>query len=158
AYALAGRHEEGTVQVERAVETLTAMRYIPALPSAWAGLGEVHLLAGRLPEALAAAQRADELCRQHGQQATHAAVLRLLGDIHAATPLPAVTESEHAYRRALWIAEQLGLRPLAARCHLGTGNLLMRSGRSSDAAVHVETARRMLGPSGVVQRKEVPPA
>ncbi len=123
AYALAGRHDEGTAQVERSVETLTAMRYIPALPSAWAGLGEVHLLAGRLPEALAAAQRAAELCEQHGQQATHAAVLRLLGDIHAAATPSAAADAEDAYSRALALADRLGLRPLVARCHLGIGNL-----------------------------------
>jgi tetratricopeptide (TPR) repeat protein len=127
------------------VETLTAMRYIPALPSAWAGLGEVHLVAGRFPEALTAALRAAELCEQHGQQATHATVLRLIGDIHAATTPPGATDAEDAYRRALALAERLGLRPLAARCHLGLGKLWAQTGRRVEAVDHLSTASRMFG-------------
>jgi len=140
AYALAGRCDEGTAQVERSVETLTAMRYIPALPSAWAGLGEVHLVAGRPSDALAASARAAELSEQHGQFATHAAVLRLIGDIHAAkTPLEA-SASEDAYRRALALGGRLGLRPLLARCHLGLGQLWAKVGAVDRARSELSAA------------------
>ena len=143
AYALAGRHDEATAQVERSVETLTAMRYIPALPSAWAGLGEVHLVAGRLPEALAAAQRAAELCEQHGQQATHAAVLRLLGDVHAVAVPAATADAEAAYRRALALSERLALRPLSGRCHLGLGKLWARTAKLAQASNQVARAEEI---------------
>jgi tetratricopeptide (TPR) repeat protein len=134
AYALDGRHEAATAQVERSVETLTTMRYIPALPSAWAGLGEVHLIAGRLAEALAAAESAAAICEQHGQHATHAAVLRLLGDVHAASGPSHWDGGAAAYHRAVVMTDRLGLRPLAARCHLGLGRLWAQRGDPEGAA------------------------
>jgi class 3 adenylate cyclase/tetratricopeptide (TPR) repeat protein len=143
AYAMAGRHGDADDHVRRSVDHLTAMRYIPALPAAWAGLGEVHLHASRFPEALEAAQRADALCEQHGQHGTRAGVLRLLGDIHAAEQPPKAQESEGAYRRALALTEILGMRPLKARCHLGLGKLLARVGERVDAQRHLSLAVAM---------------
>jgi sugar phosphate isomerase/epimerase len=47
--------------------------------------------------------------------------LHLIGDIDAGRDPPNAAEAEDYYRRAFDLAEELGMRPLAAHCHLGLG-------------------------------------
>jgi hypothetical protein len=47
------------------------------------------------------------------------------------------------YRRALALTEPLGMRPLAAHCHLGLGKLYQRTGKQSQAREHLSTATTM---------------
>ena len=42
------------------------------------------------------------------------------------------------------LAEQLGIRPLVARCHLGLGALYRRASRPEQAKDHLTTATVML--------------
>jgi hypothetical protein len=71
--------------------------------------------------------------------------LKLLGDVHAHAP----TEVDHggaeqaagAYRRALALATELGMRPLVAHCHFGLGKLDQQSKRTQ--AEHFTTATTM---------------
>ena len=44
------------------------------------------------------------------------------------------------YRQALALAEELGLRPLQAHCHLGLGTLYARAGRPEQARTALSTA------------------
>ena len=41
------------------------------------------------------------------------------------------------------LAEQLGMRPLIAHCHLGLGKLYRRSGKRDQAGGHIATATTM---------------
>jgi hypothetical protein len=43
------------------------------------------------------------------------------------------------------LAEELGLRPLLAHCHLGLGVLYRRSGNRQDSREHLTMAATMLG-------------
>ena len=74
-------------------------------------LGEAQLLAGRLEEAHALAERALALARAHQERGNEAYALRLLGEIAARGDPSEHTQAEVHYRQALALAEELGMRP-----------------------------------------------
>jgi hypothetical protein len=49
------------------------------------------------------------------------------------------------YREALALADELGMRPLVAHCHLGLGKLYGRTGKRQEAQEHLTTAATMYG-------------
>jgi tetratricopeptide (TPR) repeat protein len=51
---------------------------------------------------------------------------------------PQVAEAEASYRQAMALAEELGMRPLQAHCHLGLGTLYAKAGQQEQA--HAELA------------------
>ncbi|MBD0328142.1 MAG: hypothetical protein ICV68_17090 [Pyrinomonadaceae bacterium] len=51
-----------------------------------------------------------------------------------------MARAEGRYREALTLAEALGMRPLAAHCHLGLGSLSLRIGRRQEARAELSTA------------------
>jgi tetratricopeptide (TPR) repeat protein len=103
-------------------------------------LGEAYLLAGRLDEAYAQAQRAFEFSRAHKERGHEAYALRLLGEFHAHHDPPEVEPAATYYRQALALAEELGMRPLQAHCHLGLGTLYARTGQRQQAHAALSTA------------------
>ena len=52
-------------------------------------------------------------------------------------------QAEIYYRQALTLAEELGLRPLAAHCHLGRGSIYQRVGRNERLQAELESAAEM---------------
>ena len=68
--------------------------------------------------------------------------MKLLGDIHAHEPAGA-EQAGDAYRQALTLASDLGMRPLVAHCHLGLGALARKTGRGEQAQEHLTTATTM---------------
>ena len=50
--------------------------------------------------------------------------------------------AEEHYRQALARADELGMRPLVAHCHLGLGKLYRRTGDGAKAEEHLTTAAR----------------
>ena len=115
--------------------------------SAW--LGEAYMMAGRPADAVDAAQRGLALVRQKHQRGYEAMTLRLLGELamHGSRPDPA--GAEEFYRKALVLAEELGMRPLSARCYLGLGRLYLHMDKRSAAQEHLGTARAMLTEMGM---------
>jgi tetratricopeptide (TPR) repeat protein len=103
-------------------------------------LGEAQLLAGRLEEAQALAEQALTLARAHQERGHQAYALRLLGDIGAQRQSPEAELAEAHYRQALALAEELGMRPLVAHCHLGLGTLYARIGRIEQARAELAAA------------------
>jgi hypothetical protein len=109
----------------------------PTLYLAWAqGL----VVAGRLEEAKRTADKALERARVAHERGTEAGILRLLADIASMAALPAPEPALSLDERALVLAEELGMRPLAAECHLGLGNLYRRIGNRAKAHGHLTTA------------------
>jgi hypothetical protein len=53
---------------------------------------------------------------------------------------PEIEPAEHHYRQALTLAEELGMRPLVAHCHLGLGTLYARIGQRQQARAELSTA------------------
>jgi len=144
AYACSGRSAEAIPLLEEAVER-------PALGATQEGkslrtisLSEAYLLAGREADARAAAQRALGLARKHKERGYEAYTLRLLGEIAARENSLDIGNAENHSRQALALAEELGMRPLIAHCHVGLGKLYRRTGKREQANEHLTTATTMM--------------
>jgi tetratricopeptide (TPR) repeat protein len=101
------------------------------------------VLAGRLEEAHALADRALALAREHQERGHEAYALRLLGEIAAHRDPPDVDAAAAHYRQALALAEALGMRPLQAHCHHGLGMLYATVGQREQARAALTTAIEM---------------
>ena len=140
AYALSGRLAEALPLLEQAVEQSAAAKQMNVYPLLVAHLGEAYLLAGRLAEASQQARQALERSRDLKQRGHEAYALRLLGEI-AAQRQPSDAEVAAAtYQQAMTLADELGMRPLAAHCHLGLGTLYARTGRREPARAELSAA------------------
>ena len=53
---------------------------------------------------------------------------------------PEGAQAEAHYRQALALAEELGMRPLVAHCHLGLGMLYAKMGQRGQARAALSTA------------------
>ena len=67
-----------------------------------------------------------------------------MGELSSLAEPPAVGEAEGYYGQALALAEELEMRPLQARTHLGLGRLLRLSGDRERAEDHLATALGLL--------------
>jgi tetratricopeptide (TPR) repeat protein len=142
AYALTGRLAEGVALMEEALADPAATGTTNhSLLLAY--LGEAHLLAGSLDDALATTRRALDLAHRQKERGNEAWVLRLLGEIAVQGDPPDVESAQEYYRRALDRADDLGMRPLVAHCHLGLGKLYRRVGDRARAAEHLTLAVTM---------------
>ncbi len=141
-YVLSGRVAEGLSLMHEALESDEQWQTLIV-----AHMGEACLLADRLNEAVAFADRALTSARERGQRGYEAWALRLLGEITARRDPP-----EHAdghYRDALALAEPRGMSPLVAHCHLGLGNLYRRTGKRQEAQENLTTATTMYREMGM---------
>jgi class 3 adenylate cyclase/tetratricopeptide (TPR) repeat protein len=140
AYALSGRIAEALPLLEQAVAQASAMGEVDFQSHRLACLGEAYLVAGRTDEALATATHALDIAREYKERGWEAHALRLLGDILGQRDLPLVQAAEEHYRRALALAEELGMRPLQAHCHLGLSTLHAKRGRREQARPELSAA------------------
>jgi DNA-binding SARP family transcriptional activator len=143
-YARVGRGAEGVALVEEAVERERTSRIPLSQPVTLTHLAEAYLLSGRVGDALQSARQALELGRARKQRGFEAETLHVLGEIQASHEPADGPGAEESYRSALALADDLGARPLAARCHLGLGRLYRQAGRGREAEGHLLTARTML--------------
>jgi tetratricopeptide (TPR) repeat protein len=114
---------------------------------AW--LGEVLMLEARFVEAHDRTHIALALARGRRQRGYEAWALRLLGEIGAHGGPPDFASAEGAFREALTLATQLGMRPLVAHCHLGLGKLYLRTDRCEQARERLATATTMYRDMGM---------
>ena len=105
---------------------------------AW--LSEVCRLAGRGEEAWQHARQALDLARQHKERGNEALALHQLGVVHAHADPPDAAQAEAHYQQALALAEELGMRPLQAHCHLGLGTLYATTGQREQARAELSAA------------------
>jgi tetratricopeptide (TPR) repeat protein len=141
AYDGTGRRAEGVALMEDAARGLVGgMVSLVAWPGRVGALGGAYLLDGRLADATRIAQEGLAAARQRGQRGVEGQLLRLLGDIAAHPARLEVETAEAHYRQALARAEELGLRPLKAHCHLGLGALYRRTGKRQQAQEYLANA------------------
>jgi len=88
-------------------------------------------------------EEALELARRHEERGNEAEALRVLGECAAAGARPDLTMARQSLAQALALAEELGMRPLVAHCHLGLGKLYRRTGNREQAGQHLTAATTM---------------
>jgi tetratricopeptide (TPR) repeat protein len=140
AYTLDGRVADAVPLLTQATEQSIATEMIAFQAPCDLSLGEAQLLAGHLDEAHALAERALAHAREHQERGNQTYALRLLGDIAAHRTPPNVDAAATHYQQALARAEELGMRPLVAHCHLGLGTLYAMAGQRQQARTALMTA------------------
>jgi tetratricopeptide (TPR) repeat protein len=140
AAALQGRLVEGGVLLGEAISESRRTGTLGQRSNNVTWLSEVCRLAGRNAEAGQHARQALDLARQQQSRGDEALALHQLGVVHANAALPNVAQAEVYYRQALALAEELGMRPLQAHCHLGLGTLYNQMGRAQQARTALGTA------------------
>lgn len=141
AYALCGRATDALATVEEGEAQAPPIRiFIFDTSTATAAPGTVYLLAGRTEEAAELASRAAELAAERGFRGSEARIAHLLAEICARRDPPDLVRADDRYRWALALAEELGMRPLAAQCHLGLGALYRQTRRTDEARAELTAA------------------
>jgi class 3 adenylate cyclase/tetratricopeptide (TPR) repeat protein len=140
AYTLSGRVADAIPLLTQAMEQATAMEIIEDQALCRLSLGEAQLLAGYPEETHALAEHALALAHRHQERGHEAYALRLLGEIASRHEPPEHERAEAHYRHALALANELGMRPLQAHCHLGLGTLYAKIGRTEQARAELSTA------------------
>jgi class 3 adenylate cyclase/tetratricopeptide (TPR) repeat protein len=143
ALTLAGRVAEGLTLLEEAAEYCSAIRFMAFRPATEMWLADAYLQAGRGAEAIATIERALHLTRVHGQRAVESEALLGLAAIRASGDVPELDQGLASSREALSLAEELGMRPHIAHCHLGLGKLYCRTGNRAQAREYLTTAATM---------------
>src|SRR4029453_9076614 len=103
----AGRIGDAVPLLTQAMEQASTTERVQYLARCLLSLGEAHLLAGRLEEAHALAERALALACQLQARGNEAYALRLLGEIAARREPPESDQAAAHYRQALALAEEL---------------------------------------------------
>jgi tetratricopeptide (TPR) repeat protein len=142
AYARCGRLAEAVPLLEQAMEAI-AKRFVTNYSVGARYLSEAYLLARREREARDWADRARAFAQDHRQRVDEAGAFWLLGEIAARADPPEVEQAERHYHHALTLADDLGMRPLVAHCHLGLGTLYARITRHEEAHAELTTAAEM---------------
>ena len=140
AYTLAGRVADAVPLLTQAMEQAMATEIVDSQTFCGLSLGEAQVQAGRLEEAQTLAERVLALARERQERGNEAYALRLLGDIAARREPPESAQAEAHYRQALTLAEELGMRPLQAHCHLSLGTLYVKTGQREQARTELSTA------------------
>ena len=149
AYTLAGRIADAVPLLTQALEQSIATEMVVTQTPCRVSLGEAQLLAGRLEEAHALAEHALAFARAHQERGNEAYALRLLGEIAARCDSLESAQAVPYYQQALTLTDELGMRPLMARCHLGLGILYSRIGRREPARTELSTALTLLRSMGM---------
>ena len=140
ARALAGQTGEGLDLVRSAVQQIDSSSFTWLRGRRLSQLGEASLLAGEVEAAGRFAAEALVLSRQRRERGFEAWALRLVGEIALHGEMADADSGAGAYGAAIVLAEELGLRPLVAHCHLGLGKLYRRTGKPEQARAHLTTA------------------
>jgi tetratricopeptide (TPR) repeat protein len=84
--------------------------------------------------------QAIDLAQQQQARGDEARALCQLATLHADAESLDLEQAEASYRQALTLADDLGMRPLQAHCHLGLGTLYANIGRHDEACTELQTA------------------
>jgi tetratricopeptide (TPR) repeat protein len=134
AYAMAGRAPDARTMLEQ------VRGKIPHNPTLSLVCAEAYLRTGAVPEAAALAQQVlAETCRRKGR-GCEAWAQWLLGAVAMGSDLQDVVRAAAHYQQALALAEERGMRPLQAHCHLGLGTLFATTGQREQARAELSAA------------------
>ena len=140
--ALSGSFVQAEGLLREAIDQATRMQLgvFHSQMNMW--LSEACLLTGAIDEAEKLAKSALEMSRERKEAGLEAWALRLNAEI-AAQRSVTIVQAETIFREALSRAEQLGLQPLKARCHLGLGVWCRSCNREKEARTHLNIAIKL---------------
>ena len=141
---MSGRANAGIELAERSVAQAERMGRLGRLSLLVTHLGEAYFFSGRRADAARQAERALALATERGERGNQVYAHRLVGLVASEADPPEVEIARSHLGRALELAGSLGMRPLAARCHLALGRLARRLGDKAGARPHLETAKELL--------------
>jgi tetratricopeptide (TPR) repeat protein len=141
ASVLQGRLAEGRALLEEAINE--SIRTGARRGVHWVWLSEGCRLGGHGAEAWQHARQALDLAQQQKDRGEEARALHQLGVVQAHTDPPEVVQAEAYYQQARALAEELGMRPLQAHCHLGLGTLYAKIGQREQARTTLSAAIAM---------------
>jgi tetratricopeptide (TPR) repeat protein len=142
AYALSGQITEGLRLLQEGVHGAESMGHVGFTIWTRTWLAEGLHLAGERAEAIETAKQCQDII--HRRLARWLEVQRILGDIEATAETQTIEKAERHYKKSLSRAQEMGMRPLVARCHLSLGQLYRRFGQCDEAREHLATAITML--------------
>ena len=148
-YAQSGRVEEGLSYLHQGLNAYEAAGIRIHHSLSVAQLGAAYLLADRMDDARACAERALMLARGRGERGNEAWALHLMGEVASHHARPDVPTAAAHYGAAMAQADELDMRPLVAHCHRGLGRLHARTGMPKQAQEHLTTAKAMYGEMGM---------
>jgi tetratricopeptide (TPR) repeat protein len=148
AHLWSGRAANAVPLLEEAVEEITAMGFLGYRSLLMTFPAEAHLVVGRVAEAREQAEQVVALARTRQQRGWEAWGLKLLGDVHAHEPVEA-EQAADAYRQALALATELGMRPLVAHCHFGLGKLHAMTDQCEESRKHLAAATTLYREMGM---------
>ncbi len=144
AVAHAGRVDEGRALVEGGVARARALGRVGRLSLLVAHLGTVSCLAGRAEVARELAREALHLAVTRKERGNQVYALWLLGEIAAREGPAGRGRSEDHLRRAMSLADELGMRPMRARCLLALGLITRDAGQRAEAREILSHASTLL--------------
>ena len=154
AYALQGEAEKSITLLEKGEADAPAARIFDT-PISVIALGTGHLLAENFDEALSLAERAATLADDRGFRGSKARILYLIGEATARRDAPDHKQADRRYRQALDLADELGMLPLVADCHLGLGMLYQSIDKQAEAEEHFTKAQDMYREMEMLRRVEL---
>ena len=147
ALAWCGQMADGLAYLEQATSMSEGLGVKATLSQYHLRWGQALLLGGKLPDASRAARRALEAAGTAGERGTEAEAHLLLGEIAAAKDPPRPEDALGCYLQAQALADELGMLPISARCHLALGRLRSslkdRDAAAADLAVAARLFRNM---------------
>jgi tetratricopeptide (TPR) repeat protein len=148
AYALVGRVNEGIATLHEALTVAdTHNRANRSLFLTF--LSETYLQARQAEEAHRAAETAVTGAQQRAERGEEAWALRALAEAIARGDRPDPDAADSYYHQAMTLADELGMRPLLARCHAGLAALCQQVGKMPDAEEHRRTSMALYQAMGM---------
>jgi tetratricopeptide (TPR) repeat protein len=140
AYTMAGRTVEALPLLDQMLERVATGNPMFFHALILAELSEALLLVGRVERASTLAEHLLDLSHTHTGRGYQTHAYRLLGEVAAQREPPEVELAEAYFCQALAVAEELGMRPLQAHCHLGLGTLYVKLGQREQARAALSSA------------------
>lgn len=136
-------------EIAEALRILAPVTAAPLLPYCLNFVAEAYLLAGRPDEAAGVAARALAHGTENKEQGVRAWALWLQACIASHRARPDGAAALELHRKALAMAEERAMRPLAAHCQLGIGELHAAAGQRGQAHAALAQASRLYEKMGM---------
>ena len=140
AHARAGDTQSAMRLTDEAIARGAAMKVSGGQSLLFVHASDACLRGGAVDRARALAQQALDLARSHTERGNEGWSLRMLGEVAREGGADQRETAVSSYEAALARAEELGMRPLAARCHRGLARVHEDAGDPRRAQRHADLA------------------